>query len=74
MKINVKNSTQGYLFDDIDRGEVFYSDVDPDIFMLRTDVGVWPAVNLETGEAYHIDYFDLDKAQYHIVEAEVTIS
>ena len=73
MKINVKNEVRGQLFDDIDCGGVFYSDVDPDVFMLRTDVDVWPAVNLETGVAYHIDDFNLEDAQYHLVDAEVTI-
>lgn len=73
MKINVKNEVRGQLFDDINCGEVFYSDVDPDRFLMRTDLDNWVAVDLESGVAYHIDDFNLEDAQYHIVDAEVTI-
>lgn len=74
MKINVKTKTQGYLFEDIECGEVFYSEDDPNKFWLRTDLDIWVAVDLESGVAGHASDFDLDKAQYHTVEAEVTIS
>lgn len=74
MKINLKHPVQGYLFDDIETGEVFYSEADPEMFLLRTDADGWVAVNLETGILYHRDDFNHDDAQYHIVNAEVTIS
>lgn len=73
MKINVKTEAQGRLFEDIECGEVFYDKVDPDRFLLRTDLDTWVAIDLETGVAYHIDDFNRDDAQYHIVKAEVTI-
>ena len=74
MKINVKNTAQSYLFEDIECGEVFYDTVDPDVFMLRTDLDTWVAINLRTGVAQHISDFNRDDARYRIVEAEVTIS
>lgn len=74
MKVNVKRETQGYLFEDIEAGEVFYSEAEPRNFLLRTDADGWVAVDLETGVLYHRDDFDHESDQYHIVQAEVTIS
>jgi hypothetical protein len=74
MKVNVTNRIQAYLFEDIEAGEVFYSEADPDNFLLRTDSDSWVAVDIETGVLYHADDFDHDDAHYHIVKAEVTIS
>lgn len=74
MKINVKRPVQGYLFDDIDTGEVFYSEANPEKFLLRTDHDVWVAVDLESGILFHDEDFDHNNAQYHIVQAEVNIS
>lgn len=74
MKVNVISKVHAYLFEDIEEGKVFYSEDNPNDFFLRTDRDSWVAVNIETGVLYHDDYFNYDKAQYHIVEAEVTIS
>ena len=78
MKINVKYAMQGYLFEDIKAGEVFYSEVDPYCYLLRTDNtdnhSSWAAVDIESGVMYDYDDFNHDNAQYHIVEAEVTLS
>ncbi len=71
----VKNkNTKGCLFADICAGDVFYSETDPTMFLLRTDDDGWAAVDIETGVLYHFEDFNHDDAQYHIVEAEVTIS
>ena len=74
MKVNVQNMEHGYLFDDIEDGEVFYSEADPRRFLLRTDSDSWVAVDIETGVLFHREDFDDDNAQYHIVKAEVNIS
>ena len=74
MKVNVKNTAQSYLFEDIEAGEVFYSDPNSENFLLRTDSDTWVAVDIETGILFHIEDFNLNDAQYHIVKAEVTIS
>lgn len=74
MKVNVKRPVQSYLFEDIEAGEVFHSETDPDSFLLRTDVDDWVAVDLKTGVLYHLQDFNLEDAQYHIVQAEVAIS
>lgn len=74
MKVNVTRKVQDYLFEDIEAGEVFYSNTDPNILLLRTDSDSWVAVDIETGVLYHGEDFDHDNAQYRIVEAEVTIS
>lgn len=63
-----------YLFDDIEAGEVFYNEAEPRQFLLRIADDSWVAVDIETGELYHREDFDHDNAQYHIVQAEVTIS
>lgn len=73
MKVNVKIE-HGRLFEDIGVGEVFYSEADPRMFLLRTDTDTWVAVDIETGELYHAENFDLTNPQYHIVNAEVIIS
>lgn len=73
MKVNVKREMQGYLFEDIEAGEVFYSEADPEIFLLRTDHDKWVAVDIKSGVIYHVDDFIPDNAQYHIVKAEVNI-
>jgi hypothetical protein len=73
MKVNVKREMQGYLFEDIEAGEVFYSEADPNSFLLRTDADDWVAVDLKTGVLCHLHDFNLDNAQYHIVHAEVNI-
>lgn len=74
MKVNVNREGQGCLFNDIEAGDVFYSEVDPEMFLVRTDHDEWVAVDLKSGVIYHIDDFNLDYAQYHIVKAEVNIS
>lgn len=74
MTINLKRTANAYLFEDIEAGEVFYSEPDPNNFLLRTDSDSWVAVDIETGVLYHIDDFNHDDAQYHIVQAEATIS
>jgi len=74
MKVNVKRETEGCLFEDIKAGEVFYSEVNPADFHLRTDSDSWVAVDIATGILYHADDFDHDSEQYHIVKAEVNIS
>lgn len=74
MKVNVKREMQGYLFEDIEAGEVFYSEADPNSFLLRTDVDDWVAVDLKTGVLYHLQDFNLEDPQYRIVQAEVNIS
>ena len=73
MKINVKREMRGYLFEDIEAGEVFYSDANPEMFLVRTGHDKWVAVDLKSGVIYHVDDFDHDNAQYHIVKAEVNI-
>ena len=74
MKIHVMKMEHAYLFEDIKVGEVFYSEVNPKNFLLRTDSDSWVAVDIETGVLYHRDDFNFDDEQYHIVKAEVTIS
>lgn len=74
MKVNVNREVQGCLFNDIEAGDVFYSEADPEMFLVRTDHDKWVAVDLESGVIYHIDDFNLDYAHYHIVKAEVNIS
>ena len=74
MKVNVKREMQGYLFEDLEAGEVFYSEADPNSFLLRTDVDDWVAVDLKTGVLYHLQDFNLEDSQYRIVQAEVNIS
>lgn len=73
MKVNVKREVQGYAFDDIETGEVFYGEDRPNIFLLRTDCNVRVAVDLETGVVYQREDFSEDDALYHIVKAEVNI-
>lgn len=73
MKITVKREVQVCLFEDIETGEVFYSETDPDRFLMRTDCGIYAAVDIETGVLYRSEEFDHHDPVYHIVNAEVTI-
>lgn len=74
MKVNVESAVYGCLFKNIKAGEVFYHEANSENFLLRTDDDTWVAVDIETGVLYHLEDFDLDDQQYHVVKAEVTIS
>lgn len=74
MKVNVKGEFKGYLFDDIECGVVFYEEGSPNHFLMRTDRDDCAAVDIETGVIYNYNSFNHGRAQYHIVEAEITIS
>lgn len=74
MKIKVEKQYTGRLFKDINEGEVFYDEHDPDTFLMRTDSDIWAAVDIELGALYSLEDFDLDEKLYHSVKAEVTIS
>jgi hypothetical protein len=74
MLIKSKVITSGCEFKDIKAGEVFYSEAEPNEFLLRTDATDWVAVDIESGILYHSEDFDYDAEQYHVVKAEVSIS
>lgn len=73
MKVNAKNNNVCF-FKSINAGDVFYSEADPQNYLMRTDHDDWVAVDVETGVLYHLDDFNCGYAQYHIVKAEATIS
>lgn len=73
MKVTVNHRHEKMLLEDIECGRVFTSEVEPTMYMMRTDSDTWPAIDIKSGVLYHVEDFDRDNAQYYYVDAETTI-
>lgn len=73
MIVNVHDHREAWLFSEIESGEIFNTDANPTKYLMRTSSDEWAAVDIETGDLYRMEDFDLNNAIYYYVEVEVTI-